>query len=113
MTVLKSVFLGKNWRSKPFVFSLIPRSHDEYGCAKKVSALRKTKKDRRCKRRGKLSSLIVVSCKRDRWPRNADKNVKVLFDDQYQPVSRGILLEAGRVNRLSINSTTFEVRVSR
>ena len=42
-----------------------------------------------------------------------DKNVKVLFDDQYQPVSRGILLEAGRVNWLSINSTTFEVRVSR
>ena len=42
-----------------------------------------------------------------------DKNVKVRIDDQYKPVSRGILLEAGRVNRLSINSTTFEVRVSR
>ena len=41
-----------------------------------------------------------------------DKNVKVRFDDQYQPVSRGILLEAGRVKRLSINSTAFEVRVS-
>ena len=39
MTVLKSVFLGKNWRSKPLVFSLMPRSHDEYGCAKKVFAL--------------------------------------------------------------------------
>ena len=42
-----------------------------------------------------------------------DKNVKVRIDDQYQPVSIGILLEAGRVNRLSINSTAFEVRVSR
>ena len=43
---------------------------------------------------------IRDSCKRDRWPRNEDKNVKVRIDDQYQPVSRGILLEAGRVNKL-------------
>jgi hypothetical protein len=26
--------LGKNWRSRPFVFSFVPRSHGQWGCAK-------------------------------------------------------------------------------
>jgi len=38
-----------------------------------------------------------------------DKNVKVRIDDQYQPVSRGIPLEAGRVTRLSINSNSINI----
>lgn len=34
----KAIFFGKNWRISPFMFSLAPRSHEEYGWAKKRSA---------------------------------------------------------------------------
>lgn len=35
----KAIFFGKNWRISPFMFSLAPRSQEEYGWAKKKSAL--------------------------------------------------------------------------
>ena len=34
----KAIFFGKNWRISPFMFSLAPRSQEEYGWAKKKSA---------------------------------------------------------------------------
>ena len=34
VTFEKSVPLGKNWRIKALVFSLVPRSQGEWGCAK-------------------------------------------------------------------------------
>jgi hypothetical protein len=32
--VRKSLSLGKYWRMRPLVFSLVPLSQEEYGCAK-------------------------------------------------------------------------------